>query len=134
VNPNYPLVAERAEHECEYCHAPEAIFNVPFEVDHIVPLAKGGLDEPSNWALACRACNLRKSDAVEGPDPATNQHVPLFNPREQRWKDHFSVQGEPPVRLEGKTPTGRATIERLQMNTLLQLAARAQWVELGLFP
>jgi hypothetical protein len=38
VNPNYPLVAERAGHRCEYCHAPEAIFNVPFKVDYIVPL------------------------------------------------------------------------------------------------
>ena len=134
MNPNYPPVAERAGHRCEYCHAPEAIFNVPFEVDHIVPLAKGGLDESFNWALACRACNLRKSDAVDGSDPFTNQRMPLFNPREQSWEDHFEVHGAPPFRLEGKTPAGRGTIERLQMNTPLQLAARAQWVELGLFP
>jgi hypothetical protein len=134
VNPNYPLVAERAGHRCEYCHAPEAIFNVPFEVDHIVPLAKGGLEESANWALAYRACNLRKSDAVDGPDSLTNQRVPLFNPREQSWEDHFEVRGEPSFRLEGKTPTGRATIEQLQMNTSLQLVARVQWVALGLFP
>ena len=37
MNPNYPFVAERACHRCEYCHAPEAIFNFPFEVEHIVP-------------------------------------------------------------------------------------------------
>lgn len=134
MNPNYPLVAERAGHRCEYCHAPEAIFNVPFEVDHIVPLAKGGLEESANWALACRACNLWKSDAVDGPDSLTNQRVPLFNPREQSWEDHFEVRGEPSFRLEGKTPTGRATIEQLQMNTSLQLVARVQWVALGLFP
>lgn len=99
-----------------------------------MPLAKGGLEESSNWALACRACNLRKSDAIDGSDPFTNQRMPLFNPREQSWEDHFKVYGEPPFRLEGKTPTGRATIERLQMNTPLQLAAQAQWVELRLFP
>lgn len=134
MNPNYPLVAERAGHRCEYCHAPEAIFNVPFEVDHIVPLAKGGLEESANWAPACRACNLWKSDAVDGPDSLTNQRVPLFNPRELSWEDHFEVRGEPSFRLEGKTPTGRATIEQLQMNTSLQLVARVQWVALGLFP
>lgn len=39
MNPNYPPVAERAGHRCEYCHAPEAIFNVLFEVEHIIPLA-----------------------------------------------------------------------------------------------
>jgi len=87
MNPNYPLVAERAGHRCEYCHAPEAIFNVPFEVEHIVPLAKGGLDEESNWALACRACNLNKSDSVDGIDPVTQQRVRLFHPRRDDWVD-----------------------------------------------
>lgn len=134
MNPNYPLVAERAEHRCEYCHAPEVIFNVPFEVDHIVPPGKGGIDEPSNWALACRICNLRKLDAVDAVDPATGRRVSLFDPREQTWEDHFEVQGEAPFRVTGTTPVGRATIERLQMNAPLQLAARAQWVTLGLFP
>lgn len=134
MNPNYPLVAERAGHRCEYCHAPEAIFNVPFEVDHIVPLAKGGFEEASNWALACRACNLRKSDAIDEFDSLSHQRVPLFNPRNQSWEDHFEVCGEPPIRLAGRTPAGRVTIERLQMNMPLQLAARAQWVTLGLFP
>jgi hypothetical protein len=42
VNPHYPLVAERAAHRCEYCHAPEAIFNFPFEVEHIIPPLHGG--------------------------------------------------------------------------------------------
>lgn len=134
MNPNYPSVAERAEHRCEYCHAPEVIFNVPFEVDHIVPLARGGADESSNWALACRVCNLRKLDAVDATDPATGRRVPLFNPREQTWEDHFEVQQEAPFRIAGKTPIGRATIERLQLNSSLQLAAREQWVTLGLFP
>jgi 5-methylcytosine-specific restriction endonuclease McrA len=50
MNPYYPLVAERAAHRCEYCHAPELIFNVPFEVDHIIPISKGGSDDPSNLA------------------------------------------------------------------------------------
>jgi hypothetical protein len=27
MNPLYFLVAERAYHRCEYCHAPESIFN-----------------------------------------------------------------------------------------------------------
>lgn len=134
MNPNYPIVAERAGHRCEYCHAPEAIFNVPFEVDHITPLAKGGSDEPSNWALACRACNLRKSAATEGIDPLTSQIAALFHPREQAWGDHFLAYSDSPFSVEGKTPTGRATIERLQINAPLQIAARAQWVALGLFP
>lgn len=35
----------------------------PFEaVDHVKPLAKGGLDCPSNLRPACRMCNCRKRD------------------------------------------------------------------------
>lgn len=30
-------------------------------IDHMVPLALGGLDEMTNWAACCRACNERKA-------------------------------------------------------------------------
>lgn len=35
MNPHYPLVARRAGHRCEYCRAPEAVFNFPFEVERL---------------------------------------------------------------------------------------------------
>ena len=134
MNPNYPLVAERARHRCEYCHAPEAIFNVPFEVEHILPLAKSGLDDESNWALACRSCNLNKSDRVDGIDPVTQQRIRFFNPRQDNWPDHFSIEPSHPFNLQGRTAIARATIEQLRMNSHLQQAARAQWIELRLYP
>jgi hypothetical protein len=31
MNPFYTLVADRATHRREYCHAPELVFNFPFE-------------------------------------------------------------------------------------------------------
>jgi hypothetical protein len=34
MNPLYARVAARAGDRCEYCHAPEAVFNFPFEVEH----------------------------------------------------------------------------------------------------
>ena len=57
MNPHYEVVALEAGHCCEHCHAPEAVFNFPFEVEHIIPLARDGADAVHNWALACRACN-----------------------------------------------------------------------------
>lgn len=33
-----------------------------FQIDHIVPMSKGGLTKQDNLQLLCRACNLRKSD------------------------------------------------------------------------
>jgi 5-methylcytosine-specific restriction endonuclease McrA len=65
MNPHYELVALRVGHRCEYCHAPEAVFNFPFEVEHIIPLVRDGADAAYNWALACRACNVRKGAHVE---------------------------------------------------------------------
>jgi 5-methylcytosine-specific restriction endonuclease McrA len=55
MNRRYADVAARAGHRCEYCHAPEAIFNFPFEVEHIIPPNDGGADETNNLALACRS-------------------------------------------------------------------------------
>lgn len=40
MNPYYGAIAERANHRCEYCHAPELVFNFPFEVEHIIPICR----------------------------------------------------------------------------------------------
>src|SRR3954449_10393250 len=73
---HHARVAGRAGHRCEYRHAPEANFNLPFEVEHIVPTSRGGPDDESNLALACRACNLDKSDQRSGVDATTREEVP----------------------------------------------------------
>jgi 5-methylcytosine-specific restriction endonuclease McrA len=75
------MVAERAGHCCEYCLASEAIFNFPFEVEHIVPTCRGGADQRVNWALSCRACNLYKGDHLEAMDPESRTLVPLVPSR-----------------------------------------------------
>ena len=133
MNPHYTEVALRAGHRCEYCHAPEAVFNLPLEVEHIVPIVRGGEDTAANWALACRACNLYKATHVSGSDPGSHAVVRLFHPREDRWEDHFQVAPES-GEMVGRTPIGRATVMRLGLNSAAQVAARRQWMRLGLFP
>jgi 5-methylcytosine-specific restriction endonuclease McrA len=133
MNPRYPLVAGRADHRCEYCRAPEAIFNLPFEVEHIIPRSREGGDDESNWALACRSCNLYKSDQLEGLDEVTGETVRLFHPRQDRWEDHFRIEAESGT-IVGLTPIGRATVATFRVNRPHQLAARRQWMRLRLFP
>ena len=133
MNPRYTQVALRAGHQCEYCHAPEAVFNLPLEVEHIIPVARGGSDLAANWALACRSCNLFKSAHVGGHDPETNVLVRLFHPREDRWEDHFQLDFES-GEIMGRTSVGRATVSRLELNSAAQVSARRQWMRLGLFP
>jgi hypothetical protein len=130
---HYALVAERAAHRCEYCRAPEAIFNFAFEVEHVTPTSRQGTDEETNLALACRACNLHKADHVTGEDEVTGKAIRLFHPRQDRWKDHFQIDKATGA-IRGLTPVGRATVSRLQMNNPLQLKARRPWMRLGLFP
>ncbi len=133
MNRRYVETALRAEHRCEYCRAPEAVFNFSFEVEHVGPSSRGGADDLSNWALACRSCNLYKADRLTAIDPESGGEVRLVSPRQDRWDERFRVDAENGT-IHGVTPLGRATIQQLEMNSLAQAAARRQWKRLGLYP
>ncbi|MCW1969609.1 MAG: HNH endonuclease [Anaerolineae bacterium] len=134
MNPFYPPVAQRANYRCEYCHAPQLVFNIEFEVDHIVPLALGGSDDLSNLALACRACNLRKGKLVAGLSAVSGEKVTLFNPRLHVWNEHFVLSMRLPHRIEGVTEVGAVTVQVLRLNDPLHLLAREKWFNLNLLP
>lgn len=101
--------------------------------DHILPISKGGETTVENVCLACRSCNEFKGDATEATDPLTGETFPLFNPRQQKWSDHFAWSSDG-TRVEGLTATGRATIVRLQMNNSVIIAARWRWTISGWHP
>ena len=127
------FVAARARWRCEYCQAPEALFNSPCDVDHIRPRERDGSDEAWNLALACRSCNGSKHVAIEALDPLTGRSFRLFNPRTDTWDDHFSI-GVTTAEVRGVTSIGRATIDRLRMNDARQRQARRIWIQLFSFP
>lgn len=108
------FVRNRARDTCEYCQlaASDAPF-LAFHVDHIIARQHGGTDDPDNLALACLWCNLHKGPNLSGIDPQSNQIMPLFHPRQENWREHFALQG---VHIIGQTPTGRATVQVLNMN------------------
>jgi 5-methylcytosine-specific restriction endonuclease McrA len=64
---------------CVFCHANlSGLLSLdrldPF--DHIVPLAKGGINDPTNVQLLCETCNLKKSDC----DARTGLRYPAWWP------------------------------------------------------
>jgi HNH endonuclease len=126
-------VRDRAQALCEYCHTAEQWQYVPFTVDHIVPLAQGGTTILENLALACFHYNRRKSIQITAQDPQSGADVPLFNPRQQVWSEHFvwSVDG---LLLLGLTPIGRATITALALNRERVVAIRAADIAIGRHP
>ncbi|MDA1049179.1 MAG: HNH endonuclease signature motif containing protein [Planctomycetota bacterium] len=132
MNPAYPFVAERARHRCEYCLAPETMFNCEFEVEHILPRSQDGSSQTDNLALSCRACNKNKSDRVEEIDDMSQERTRLFHPRRDKWTLHFAISADGSIL--GLTAIGRVTVFRLKFNSRFQLAARQCWIKLGLFP
>lgn len=52
-------ILRRDGHTCRYCGAKAP--DVTLTVDHVIPVALGGGDEPSNLVTACAACNGGKS-------------------------------------------------------------------------
>lgn len=109
------VVRERAQRRCEYCHADERWQFVRFTIDHVLPQSAGGSDEADNLALACRNCNERRGNRLEGCDPATGEVVPLFHPRQEQWAEHFAWDAAR-LRIVGCTVMGRATVELLDLN------------------
>ncbi len=109
------FVAERAKHCCEYCYSPRDFSPDPFCVEHILPLAQGGNDDPNNLAFACQGCNNYKYISTIALDPVTGEAVGLYHPRVDDWKDHF-MWSRDYQSIIGLTAKGRATVEKLRLN------------------
>lgn len=125
------LVLERARGYCEYClihqdDAPDA-----HHVDHIIAVKHGGKTEILNLACACAECNRYKGTDLVTIDRLTGAMVPLFNPRVQRWRDHFELRG---AQIVGLTITGRVTVELLRLNDDSRLLERETLMALGSYP
>lgn len=126
-------IVQRAGERCEYCHLPTRGQAATFPVDHVVARNSGGLTQLDNLALACPSCNGHKWKHDEGVDGQSGEVARLFHPRRDHWPDHFAWSAEVLVRLDGRTPIGRATIDRLQINAPNLIATRELLASLGLF-
>ncbi len=131
-------IRQRANYLCEYCHSSEESSASLFTFDHLMPQSHGGSDSEDNLALACHRCNGRRYNFINGIDPETQDTVPLFNPRQNQWLEHFiwSIDGQ---KILGITSIGRATIKRLDMNDDDHddgsiLRARRLWIRGGWHP
>lgn len=109
------VVTERAENCCEYCLSQARFSMQSFSIEYIIPVNKGGMSEVENLALSCQGCNNHKYNKTEGYDPVSHCVVPLYNPRQQKWKEHF-IWNEDCTMIIGTTPKGRATVIILHLN------------------
>lgn len=126
-------VRQQANEQCGYCRVPSQWVYAPMEIDHIIPKAAGGSDDEDNLWLACPRCNIYKHAQTHAADPLTRRRVALFNPRTQRWDEHFRW-GRDKATIIGKTACGRTTVEALKLNLNISVDGRRALVRIGAYP
>ena len=62
-------IKERDENTCVYCGRPEGEYTPPevasdavIQIDHVIPVSRGGTDDENNLVCACAPCNNFKND------------------------------------------------------------------------
>lgn len=125
------LVADRAWRVCEYCLVHEEDVYHGCEVDHICSLKHGGMTVAENLALACFHCNRHKGTDLGSVSERTGALVRLYNPRTDRWKEHFHWIDS---RIDPLTDIGEVTARLLEFNHPERVAFRKLLAEAGRYP
>jgi hypothetical protein len=107
---------------------PEHAIRYPFHVEHVIARKHGGSSSLDNLAWACIFCNVFKGSDIASLDPDSGKLAALFNPRQQIWEGHFDMTDGV---VTGKTPSGRATVMLLQINSFEMLALRQALIQIG---
>lgn len=137
-DPSVPVALRRrviaqARWRCGYCLGDETIVGIALEIERVIPWAAGGRTEEENLWLSCTDCNSRKGTQTSAQDPLTGATVALYNPRHQRWTDHFAWSDGGAL-IEGLTSVGRATVGALRLYRPVLVTARRRWIIAGLHP
>lgn len=127
-------VIERAQNCCEYCLVSQQDRIFSFEVDHIIAEKHGGSSELSNLSWSCYLCNGYKGSDIGSIDwQGSETLTPLFNPRKQKWTDHFQLDTTTGF-IKSVTAEGRVTVFLLKLNSEEHLASRQLLMQLGRYP
>jgi 5-methylcytosine-specific restriction endonuclease McrA len=88
--------------QCAYCHAKD----VPLQIEHIQPRAKGGTNRIPNLCLACEPCNIKKG----------TQDVEMFLKNKPDVLKKILAQAQAPLKDAAAVNTTRwALFERLKV-------------------
>jgi HNH endonuclease len=125
------FVERRANGKCEYCLIHEDYTVKRHEVDHIRATKHGGSTVDSNLCFSCYDCNRYKGSDLTSIGPNTNEITPLFHPRQDKWVDHFVLNG---AVIEPRTPKGSATVQLLRLNHPNRVIERSLLIAENLYP
>ncbi len=125
------LVESRARRLCEYCLIHEDDTYLGCQVDHIIAEKHGGVTDAGNLSYACTCCNRAKGSDIGSVASSTGEFIRLFNPRSDRWIEHFQLNG---VVIEPRTLIGEATVRVLRINELERILERRVLQSIGRYP
>lgn len=127
-------VIGRADNGCEYCRVSQEDRVMPYEVDHIIAEKHGGATTPDNVCWSCYLCNGYKGSDIGSIDwEGSGKLTPLFNPRQQKWDEHFRLNRSTAT-IEPLTPEGRVTVFLLRLNSDEHIVSRRLLIRLGRYP
>jgi hypothetical protein len=125
------FVFKRSGGACEYCLIRCEDTFVGCEIEHIISEKHGGATNRQNLAIACCACNRFKGSDIATLDGTGTGFVRLFNPRIDRWSDHFRLEG--PI-VHALTDIGHVTVRLLQINNDDRVKVRDSLCRMGDYP
>ncbi len=53
-------ILEKCKNKCQHCGGIERL-----EVDHIIPISRGGRHDEDNMQILCKKCNLKKGKSID---------------------------------------------------------------------
>jgi hypothetical protein len=128
-------VIERAGNCCEYCRISQEDRVMPYDVALIIPEKHGGAVTLDNVCWSCYVCSGSKGSDISSIDrDGSGKLTPLFNPRQQKWDEHFRVDLSTGT-IEPLTPEGRVTVSVLRLNDSVSVVHYRRWlIRLGRYP
>ncbi len=116
---------EKWGHQCAYCGAKD----VPLEVEHITPKARGGTNRVSNLTIACKLCNQAKNTQTAAefghPQVQAKAKMPLQNAaavNATRWALFRRLETT-------DLPLEAGTGGRTKYNRIQQRYSKAHWID-----
>lgn len=74
---------DRSGHRCSQCRSPREL-----QVDHVIPVSRGGTHDQSNLAVLCVRCHRKKTAQEGGGYRSTRTAADAdFAPTLSRWSD-----------------------------------------------
>ncbi|MGE0084470.1 MAG: HNH endonuclease [Desulfococcaceae bacterium] len=125
------FVAERAEYLCEYCLIHENDTYMGCETDHIISLKHGGKSEADNLAYPYSFCNRHKGSDIGSVIIGSNEFIRFYNPRKDRWTDHFQLDGSV---IRPLTKIGEVTCRIFLFNSPERIMERESLIDICRYP